>query len=107
MVRAAAQSHDWTQQTILAALEAQSDALRRLGARRIGLFGSYRRGTQTVESDIDLLIVLEKPSFDSLMAIRLLLEDHFGRRVDLVLESGLKPHLRNGILGEVAYVEGL
>jgi len=36
----------------------------------IGLFGSYRRGTFTTNSDMDFLIVLERPSFDGYMDVK-------------------------------------
>jgi predicted nucleotidyltransferase len=56
---------------------------------------------------MDFLVTLARPSFDDYMAIKFFLEDLFGRPVDLVLETDLKPRLRDSILGETIYVAGL
>lgn len=36
------------------------ETLRKYGVKRIGLFGSYVRGTATVGSDIDIVVELER-----------------------------------------------
>ena len=92
---------------ILRALEEHKDELHRLGVRRIGLFGSYRHDTPSAASDIDFLVVLEKPSFDAYMEVKFLLEDLFGSPVDLVMEETIKPRLRSSILEEAIYAQGL
>jgi predicted nucleotidyltransferase len=78
-----------------------------MGVTRLGLFGSYQRGTATPESDMDFLVSLKRSSFDSYMEIKFFLEDVFGCQVDLVIEKALKPFLRPVILAEVRYVAGL
>ncbi len=97
----------WAAQDIVETLNAWWDELRRMGARKIGLFGSYRRGTPTPTSDMDFLVTLARPSFDDYMNIKFFLEDLFGCNIDLVLEDSLKPRLRSEILGEVLYAERL
>lgn len=92
---------------ILNVLEQHKTELTQMGVRKIGLFGSYRRGEATSVSDIDFLVTLEKPSFDSYMNVKFLLEDLFGCPVDLVLEETIKPRLRQQILSEVVYASGL
>ena len=74
-----------------------------MGAQKIGLFGSYSRGTATPDSDLDFLVVLEKSTFDGYMDLKFYLEDLFGLEVDLVLEKGVKPRLRPHIMAEVIY----
>lgn len=96
-----------TAQQILDILSAHVQELRQMGARQLGLFGSYRRGTATAQSDLDFLIVLARPSFDDYMTIKFYLEDLFGCPVDLVIETDLKPRLRPTVLSEVLYVAGL
>jgi predicted nucleotidyltransferase len=51
----------------------------KFGIRNVGLFGSYGRNEQSVESDIDLLVDFEpeKENFDNLMAVYDLLEKIF------------------------------
>jgi len=75
----------------------------RYSVEQIGLFGSWVRGDMTSSSDIDILVQLNERSFDHYMDLKLLLEDTFGRKVDLVMESALKPRLREYILNEVKY----
>jgi predicted nucleotidyltransferase len=96
-----------TAQRILETLNAHSHALHALGVRKIGLFGSYRRGESSQASDIDLLVTLARESFDDYMNVKLYLEDVFRQPVDLVMEDSLKPRLRPHILAEVVYAEGL
>ncbi len=98
---------NWTPQEILDLLCQYRETLRGMGVCKIGLFGSYRRGTASPESDIDLLVTLEQPSFDRYMEVKFFLEDLFQRKVDLVLEPDLKPRVRPYILAEVEYVPGL
>jgi uncharacterized protein len=74
-----------------------------MGVRKIGLFGSFKRGEARQKSDIDILVLLEKPTFDSYMEVKFYLEDLFGRKVDLVMEEAIKPRLRPYILDEVEY----
>ncbi|HMP73121.1 MAG TPA: nucleotidyltransferase family protein [Kiritimatiellia bacterium] len=73
------------------------------GVVQIGLFGSWVTGTQRPDSDVDVLVTFESPSFDHYMDLKFLLEEVFGRRVDLVMEGALKPRLRKHILDEVRY----
>ena len=68
--------------------------LRRMGARKIGLFGSYRCGTPISKSDIDFLVMLENAAFDSYTDVKFFLEDLFGRPVDLVMAETINPRLR-------------
>jgi predicted nucleotidyltransferase len=100
-------TRQWTAGEVLAELQRNQAWLRRLGVRALGLFGSYRRGTPSPESDMDFLVDMEQPSFDSYMDLKLWLEDTFGCPVDLVLMDSIKPRLLPVILREVVYAEGL
>ncbi len=72
--------------------------------REIGLFGSFSNGTFSEESDIDLLIELEKPIGWKFFSLELYLEKVFNRKVDLVTISALKEPIKNSILNQVNYV---
>ena len=96
-----------TSDSILKALESRKEDIRRFGVRRLGLFGSVVRGENTDLSDLDFLVEFDKKSFDSYMNLKHLLENLFGRSVDLVLADTLKPRLRETILGETIYAPGL
>jgi predicted nucleotidyltransferase len=63
--------------------------------RRLALFGSTARDEARDDSDLDVLVDFETgPTFDSFMGLKLFLEDHLGRKVDLVTPAALKPRLR-------------
>lgn len=60
------------------------------------LFGSYARGEQTPESDVDILVVFDKEDGKSVsllkhIGIALGLEDLLGKKVDLITEGTLMP----------------
>lgn len=80
----------------IAALRGYLPALRRdFGVRRVALFGSTARGEAREDSDLDLLVDFESgPTFLSFMGLKVFLEDHLGRKVDLVTPDALKPRLR-------------
>lgn len=92
---------------VLGLLRQRRDELRRLGARRLGLFGSVARGEAGAASDPDFLVELLPKTFDAYMGLKERLEGWFGRRVDLVLVDTLKPQLRERILQEAVDAEGL
>jgi predicted nucleotidyltransferase len=94
-------------QTILNTLTANEARIKAFGVRSLSLFGSCARGEETAESDLDFVVEFERKSFDAYMDLKFLLEDLFGKRVDLVLSDGIKPRLRAAILREAIHVPGL
>ena len=54
------------------------------GVINIGLFGSYAKGNQKVDSDIDLLVELKEPRFEWLAGLQIYLETKFGKKIELV-----------------------
>ncbi len=80
---------------------------RDFGVKQIGVFGSYVRGEQKKQSDIDLLVEFEEPSNLTLLDfIRLenSLSEMLGVKVDLVEKQTLKPRMGKHILEEVVNV---
>ncbi len=69
----------------------------------IGLFGSFSDGTFSEESDIDLLVELERPIGWKFFSLELYLEKVFNRKVDLVTKSALKEPIKDTILNQVNY----
>ena len=92
---------------VLKLLAANSETLRRLGVRRLGLFGSCARGEATANSDLDFVVDFAEKSFDAYMDLKIFLEDLFACRVDLVLTDTIKPRLRPIIQRETVYASGL
>ena len=61
------------------------------------LFGSYARGEETPDSDVDIMVVLDSDAHVGLFQLsgmHLDLQDRLQKRVDLVTESGLLPFAR-------------
>lgn len=92
-----------TRQEIIDRLRAHRERIRRLGAERLGLFGSFARGQSHRESDIDLLVQFEpgKKSFDNFLDLAELLEELLARQVELVTVESLSPYIGPHILAEV------
>ena len=75
----------------------------------LGLFGSYARGEQKEESDIDFLARFSRrKSLLDLVRIERDLSEILGIKVDLVTEKSLSPYLIERIKSEVKplYYEG-
>lgn len=76
------------------------------GVKSIGLFGSIVRDELREDSDIDIAIEMDlaKKNLRNFMAFQKLLEEEFGRRIDLGIESSLKDFVRRRIAKEIIYV---
>jgi len=77
----------------------------RFGVATIGIFGSYARGEEQPESDVDVIVSFQKDkkTFDNFMGTKFYLESLFKRKVDLVTDGALKPLIRDPILRDVIY----
>ncbi|MBI5652345.1 MAG: nucleotidyltransferase family protein [Chloroflexi bacterium] len=75
----------------------------RYKVKSLGLFGSYIRGAQRKQSDLDVLVEFRDPNLSLLKFIEMenYLTDLLGVKVDLVEKSGLKPRIGEQILREV------
>ncbi len=68
----------------------------------LGLFGSYVRGAERPDSDLDLLVSFTKPpSLLRFVELENYLSDLLGVKVDLVMRDGLKPRIAECVLSEV------
>ena len=94
-------------QEILRIIEENRETIRGFGVRSLGLFGSAVRGEATETSDLDFVVEFEKKTFDAYMGLRGFLEELLGCKVDLVLRDTIKPRLREPILNETVYAQGL
>lgn len=84
--------------TILKALEPYNPI-------KIGVFGSQARNDASEESDLDLLINVQRPlNLFNLIEIEEELSDLLGIDVDLVTEQSLNKHLKPYIDKEIKYI---
>ncbi len=76
--------------------------LNKYNIKKAGIFGSYARGEQTKNSDIDIVVKIgdKKMSLFGFIRLKLQLENVLGKKVDLVEYPALKPLIRNRILNE-------
>lgn len=79
-----------TDKEIMRILKEHKDILREYEVERIGLFGSYVRGEQGENSDIDFLVEFKEPNFDNFMNLASYLEDLFGRKVEILTPVGIE-----------------
>ena len=91
---------------IQARLREQMPALhRRFGVKQISVFGSYARGEQTEESDLDLLVEFERtPGMFTFVGLADYLESVLTLKVDLATRAMLRPRLRSHIMKDLVSV---
>jgi len=69
--------------------------------RSLEVFGSYVRGEEEEDSDLDLLVTFDEvPTLFKFMALENTLSDQLGVKVDLVMKDSLKPAIGEQILKE-------
>lgn len=73
--------------------------------KQLGIFGSYARGDQNEQSDLDILVDFDAPVglFD-FIRLENYLSEIVDKKVDLVTRRALKPIIRADVLKEVIYV---
>jgi len=87
---------------ILELLDKHQDILKKYGVEKIGLFGSFARGRQKKNSDIDFLVEFElkkfdknfKGLYDAFISLTEYLEKLFGRKVELITKDSLSPYIK-------------
>ena len=77
----------------------------RFGVERLGLFGSYVREQEKRRSDIDLLVSFRRDiDLFEFLDLKEFLQERLHHKVDLVMDSALKPAIGKRIRAEVEYV---
>uniref|UniRef100_A0A7C4Y4P6 Polymerase nucleotidyl transferase domain-containing protein n=1 Tax=candidate division WOR-3 bacterium TaxID=2052148 RepID=A0A7C4Y4P6_UNCW3 len=79
--------------------------LKNEGAKRISVFGSYVRGEEKKESDIDIIVEFsERKSLLELVRIERELSEFLGIKVDLLTEQSISPYLIDSIRKEMEVI---
>ena len=77
------------------------------GVKEIGIFGSYLRKENLPDSDLDILIELERPpriSLIGLVELENYLSELLGIKVDIAIKKNLRKRIGQRILNEVEYL---
>ena len=76
------------------------------GVKNLYIFGSYVRGEQRPDSDIDILVEFEKgkKTFRNYMGLRFYLEELLKGRIDLVVKEAVRDELKGYIYSEAVNV---
>ena len=96
-----------TKNVVLNQLAAAAPAIReRFGVKRIGIFGSFARGDQTVQSDVDVLVELADgySTLRNFVGLADFLEELFSRKVDLLTIEGIDRYIRHRVEAEVIWI---
>jgi hypothetical protein len=77
----------------------------RFGVSEMGVFGSWVRGEQTENSDIDVLVDFDREiSLFDILELQWYLEEMFERKVDVAPRDSLRKYIGQYILAEVEYL---
>lgn len=89
-----------TKESILDLIKEHNKEIKRLGVKRLILFGSYASDSQKKESDIDFLVEFEKNRglFDDYTGLLHLFEEIFNKNIDLVKTNLIREELRPYIM---------
>jgi predicted nucleotidyltransferase len=70
------------EQVLSSLREHLSEIKKRFGAEELALFGSIARNQQKPDSDIDILVKMERPDFALLMSLQRFLESKLNSKID-------------------------
>ncbi len=96
-----------TKQEIISILKERKEELEeKYKVKRIGVFGSFSRGEEKEDSDIDILVEFIEPvGFFLFIDLENYLSSLLGKKVDLVTKNALKPIIKNKIITDTIYAE--
>ena len=85
----------------------QENLKKKYHLEKLGLFGSFARGEEKKDSDIDIVIEFDnvKNVQELKQGLKNILEKKFKRQVDIARERYLKSYIKTQILSEAVYVE--
>ncbi|MEO5911873.1 MAG: nucleotidyltransferase family protein [Pelobium sp.] len=76
----------------------------KFNVQEIALFGSFARNEGNINSDLDILIKLNKPLGLKFLSLIHFLEMHLKEKVDLVTEKAIRPSMRAKIIEEAIFI---
>lgn len=78
---------------------------RKFGITKLGIFGSVARNENTENSDIDIVVEVQKPTLSLMYELKMALKNLLNCEVDLVrFRDSLRPLFKENIQKDVIYV---
>ena len=98
---------DLTSDSILQKIQESGSEIREYGISRVGLFGSFVRGEQKDDSDIDLLVEFYKgkKTFRNFIGFSEYIESILGKKVEVLTPESMSPYIAPYIENEIKYVQ--
>jgi predicted nucleotidyltransferase len=72
--------------------------------KTVGLFGSFADESNTVNSDIDIMVEFNKPVGWVFFRLEAYLEKELNHKIDLVTKNALKEQIKPMILSQIQYI---
>ena len=94
-----------TKEEVKGILFRNKEILKKYKVKSIALFGSYARNEQRPESDIDLLVEFEEPTYDNFIHLAFALEELLQKEVTVVSKGGLSPYIEPYVEKEAELIE--
>ena len=95
-----------TKEEIKKIIRENKEILQKYKVKSISIFGSYVRGEQKEDSDIDLLVEFEEDTYHSFINLIFSLENLFKKEVTVVSKGDLSPYIQPYVLKEAEKIEG-
>jgi predicted nucleotidyltransferase len=80
--------------------------LKKNGVVKASFFGSFARGEDKPDSDIDLLVDFPDKSLLDMIHLKNELEDFLGRKVDVITYNSINPRIENYIYQDEVKIYG-
>jgi len=78
-----------TASRIIKTIKNNRNEIHKYGVSKIGLFGSFAKGSQHKRSDLDFIVEFKEPSFDNFISLVNYLERLFGKKVEVLTPAGI------------------
>jgi len=94
-----------TKEEVKQILSRNKEILEKYKVKSIALFGSYVRNEQSQDSDVDLLVELEEPTYDNFTHLVFTLEELLKKEINLVPRGSLSPYIEPYVEKEAEWIE--
>ena len=82
----------------------KAELFKKYPLKSMALFGSYSRGDETKDSDVDVMVELSTPDVRAFINLSHELEAIIKRKIDLVSKNGVKERYMKSIENDLLYV---